>query len=398
MAQVDAKLVSSLKLAKSSPMFFAFIAKGQEGKLLVDKRKISAKDAAEAKKECGGGSIVKGRCHGEEGKMIFEVGTEVAATLSALTKKIIKHSAGMTFEVEYRFAADLAAEEGQAAPPGDGTTAPAPTAPSGASAEDGAAPAGTVQDDLSAIYKKNLDDWLPAIKAGLVAKGQNAAAVAKLLNHAKALSTGGSMAQAIEKLSECHKLALLATGEVSAKGTSQAESGGEKANWLTRREAVNDRYLQAIKEQPAKASKLRASLAAADGKAELGEFGQALKVLGHLESLLEAPAETDGKAAAELQQWQAAYIEVRNQVRKLQAVIVQAKDTNSNKAVLQLESIVKNLASQPTTQQDVAELERWISDDELIAMIASPNPLGLEVKIADRLLPVLSALKPHLEA
>jgi len=32
-------------------MFFAFVAKGTEGKLLVDKKKISLKDATDAKKE-----------------------------------------------------------------------------------------------------------------------------------------------------------------------------------------------------------------------------------------------------------------------------------------------------------------------------------------------------------
>ena len=122
MPQVDAKLAASLKQAKIGPMSFVFVAKGNEGKLLVDKKKISPKDAADAKKECGGGMIFRGRCHGEEAKMVFEVGKEVPATLSALTKKIIKQDAGLTFEVEYRFAADLAADENQAESVGEGAT------------------------------------------------------------------------------------------------------------------------------------------------------------------------------------------------------------------------------------------------------------------------------------
>ena len=47
-------------------MFFALVAKGSEGKLLVDKKNISAKETADAKKECGGGTIYKGRCTGED--------------------------------------------------------------------------------------------------------------------------------------------------------------------------------------------------------------------------------------------------------------------------------------------------------------------------------------------
>jgi hypothetical protein len=70
MADIDSKLAASLKQAKTNPMFFVFVAKGNEGKLLVDKKKISPKDAGDAKKECGGGIIYKGRCRGEEGKMI----------------------------------------------------------------------------------------------------------------------------------------------------------------------------------------------------------------------------------------------------------------------------------------------------------------------------------------
>src|SRR5262245_8273876 len=113
MAQVDAKLTGALKQARTNPMFFVFVAKGREGKLLVDKKKINSKDADEAKKKCGGGTLHKGRCKGEEGLMIFEVGKEVSPTLASLTKKIIKQDTGLTVEVEYRVAPDLAAEEGQ---------------------------------------------------------------------------------------------------------------------------------------------------------------------------------------------------------------------------------------------------------------------------------------------
>ena len=58
----NAELTNALKAAKTKPMSFAFVAKGSEGRLLVDKKKIPPKDVDAAKKECGGGTIYKGRC------------------------------------------------------------------------------------------------------------------------------------------------------------------------------------------------------------------------------------------------------------------------------------------------------------------------------------------------
>ena len=62
MAEVDSKLAASLKQSKINPMSFVFVAKGNEGKLILDKKKISNKVADDAKKNCGGGHIVRGRC------------------------------------------------------------------------------------------------------------------------------------------------------------------------------------------------------------------------------------------------------------------------------------------------------------------------------------------------
>jgi hypothetical protein len=143
MAEVDAKLAASLKQAKTNTMSFVFVAKGNEGKLLVDKKKISPKDAAEAKKECGGGTIYKGRCRGEGGTLVFEVGKEVPPSLPTLTKKIIKQDAALTFDVEYRVAADLAAEEGQGESAAEGAAPPAAAAPPAPPAPPGPQPART---------------------------------------------------------------------------------------------------------------------------------------------------------------------------------------------------------------------------------------------------------------
>src|SRR5690349_10385202 len=109
MPTVDSDLASALRQAKTKRMFFALIAKGLDGKLLVDKKKISAKEIADAKKECGGGTVYRGRCQGDDnGALVFEVAKEPPGTLAAATKKIIKQSAGLTFKaIEFRVAADV---------------------------------------------------------------------------------------------------------------------------------------------------------------------------------------------------------------------------------------------------------------------------------------------------
>jgi hypothetical protein len=62
--------------------------------------------------------------------------------------------------------------------------------------------------DPAAEYKAKLAEWTPALKAAMAARGPGAAGIAKLLAQATALSKpGGDIAQALEKLTECHKLA-----------------------------------------------------------------------------------------------------------------------------------------------------------------------------------------------
>jgi hypothetical protein len=267
MADVDLKLATALKQAKTTPMFFVVVSKGADGKLLVDRKKIGAKEAAEAKKDCGGGIVYMGRCKGEEGKLIFEMGKEAPATLTALTKKLIKQTAGLTLDVEYRVAADLAAEESQGEPPGDGTSPGKPShgaadwkkahaeiepaylqglrdhpdtastlravmgfAQAKAEKQDytgaiatlqklrealgktatpsAGKPPPTADGSAAAEFKAKLAEWSPMLKAAMTAKGPNAAAITKLLAQATALSKpGGDMAQALAKLTEAHGLA-----------------------------------------------------------------------------------------------------------------------------------------------------------------------------------------------
>jgi hypothetical protein len=123
----QAELASLLKKAKSGTMSFAFLAKGTEGRLLLDRKKVSAKEISEAKKELGGGTVYKGRVQGEEGSLVFELGKEAPGSLASVTKKSIKRDAGLSLDVVYRVAADLVEEnegESEDSPGADNNVVP----------------------------------------------------------------------------------------------------------------------------------------------------------------------------------------------------------------------------------------------------------------------------------
>ena len=153
MAEVDTKLAATLRQAKSTPMHFAFVAKGaSDGTLLAAKIKVPAKQVNEAKAELGGGLIWRGRCFGEEGSLVFEVAKEPPSTLAKQLKTVISRDAGLTLRVEVRVnkgldeaaeeggqSADEAADEGGQVPADE---APADEAPAEATPPPAAPPAG----------------------------------------------------------------------------------------------------------------------------------------------------------------------------------------------------------------------------------------------------------------
>lgn len=143
MADIDSDLLLALKQAKSKKMFFAFIPKGSEGKLIVSKKKIPQKVVAEAKKEVGGGTAVTGKCMGPFDGMVFEVVKAVPPAMTASMKKVIKRDTGLTVLPDIQLAGDADDDEEDtgAAPPEAAASAPAaPTPPAPAAAPSATAP------------------------------------------------------------------------------------------------------------------------------------------------------------------------------------------------------------------------------------------------------------------
>jgi hypothetical protein len=115
----DASLVSALRQAKSTPMFFAFVPQGStDGVLLLSKKKIAASEISAAKAQCGGNLVHRGRCQEQDGKMLFELAREPPSSLARQLRAVIHANAGLTLAVETRVATDLEpADEESPTPP-----------------------------------------------------------------------------------------------------------------------------------------------------------------------------------------------------------------------------------------------------------------------------------------
>jgi hypothetical protein len=98
--------------------------------------------------------------------------------------------------------------------------------------------------DLTADWNAKLAKWTPAIKAAIVAKGPNAAAVTKLMSQASALSKpGGDLVQALAKLTECHN--LISGNGAAPNQTPSAQPAA--ARWEAARAAADAKLKDEIK-------------------------------------------------------------------------------------------------------------------------------------------------------
>jgi hypothetical protein len=120
----DEELAASLKRAKTakadSPFKFVFVMKGgTDGGLLVSKQKIPPSDIAAVKKSTGGSAVLKGVCFGEDGKLVFEIAKDPAATMAPALKKVIQREANLVYQIVCRKGTnpELAEEAGEPAPP-----------------------------------------------------------------------------------------------------------------------------------------------------------------------------------------------------------------------------------------------------------------------------------------
>jgi hypothetical protein len=111
MPRKDDNLRKALREAESKKMYFVFIPKGSEGKLIVAKSKIPSRDIAQLKKETAGGTPVAGKCFGPLAELTFQIGTEPPPALSAAIDRVAHRDAGLTIVSKIRVDTGADAEE-----------------------------------------------------------------------------------------------------------------------------------------------------------------------------------------------------------------------------------------------------------------------------------------------
>src|SRR4051812_22556473 len=116
-------LAEAIKMAKGKKMCFAFVLKGSDGKLILAKGRIPAKQISDARNATGG-TLVTGTCTGPLNNLVFQVAKVPPSALAVALKKAVKNVAGLTIVPDIQLAADADAEW-----PDDAGEAPAEAPP-----------------------------------------------------------------------------------------------------------------------------------------------------------------------------------------------------------------------------------------------------------------------------
>jgi hypothetical protein len=456
-ADANQQLTEALKQAKRGPMRFAFVIKGPaEGKLLVARKTIPAKEIAEAKKELGGGKVYRGRCEGEMGALVCEVAQEPPATLAKQVKALITRDAGPLFKaVEFRVVADLTeAEEGEAPPEG---VLPPSTHPPAA--------------DKAAVLKR-LSALAGPYQAAVTAQGPDVARMQSLFGAVKGLLGNQNFAQAGKVLDELEPLVARAqappaeapSGDGAARFTArlkallpqiqQAQAGNSpagqevklrasEANTLARKldfaqanvllnrvEALLKQALGTGGADPAAewkknlaawTSVIKAALAAKGPDAPViaklftqasalskpgGDMAQALAKLTECHALAAggtaAPGIPKGASAEQADgtgprtatdRWGAEREKVLPKLENVLKVVLASKHPMAGQSELELKAVIRQLKAKMETKQDAAEMERYLERDDVVATVCE---LAFDLKTP--LLKVLSEIKNQLAA
>jgi hypothetical protein len=370
MPQLDPQLATALKQAKTVPQCFAFVAKGaSEGKLLLARKSVPAREVADARKALGGGLIFRGRCGGDDGKLVFEVPKEPPSTLANQLRALIRREAGLTLPVEVRAASDLADEEAAA------DSGPTPGVP----AAESAPPAAPAPDPaVRAALLKRLSALVGPFKEAVAGKSPHIARLHTLFPEVKRLLDQQDVPGATRSLDELEALLIQAAPAAVQPPTDR------KAQALKRLNALAAAIKTAL--TGPEAARVKTLVGTANGLLKNNDFEKAGAVLDELEPLLAArSAPTAGTSPASppsgessvslivLQQsrlaWEAARKKAQGDMTRLQKAILED---------------FKGEPEFPYVQKAIARLERALEgfDDRLSdclnEALNSPDPATRE--------------------
>ena len=165
--------------------------------------------------------------------------------------------------------------------------------------------------------------------------------------------------------------------ETQAESPSQTKTTDGTAGDFEREWAqLQTLVAAALQAQHPESSKLRATMAFVQEKAEKGEAAAALKALTILRKLLDAPHQdasrpSDAGPALEraLQGWRDARAAAITRLKALAVEAVQEGDPEARDVVLQISAVTKQLSAEPATAQQVTELDNWLANDDVVAAV-----------------------------
>ena len=137
---------------------------------------------------------------------------------------------------------------------------------------------------------------------------------------------------------------------------------------------------------------LRLKLGEAGELAKRLRFDAALQLLGEAEALLAKAASAGAAGPTEaLANWGRVRTETIAILKDLAKKVAAARHEKSATALIEVNAVIKNLTAEPSTAQQVAELERWLQQDEVVADVSA-----MAQDIRTPLLGALSGLKSAL--
>jgi hypothetical protein len=83
-----------------------------------------------------------------------------------------------------------------------------------------------------------------------------------------------------------------------------------------------------------------------------------------------APAGAAAGAPGGMAGWTARRSEVMASLRQIAGEIAAAKHPSSAKAIIEIQAVIKNLTAEPATPQQVAELQRYLETDQVVADVS----------------------------
>lgn len=335
-SEVDKDLAKALQAAKKKPRNFAIIAKGAKIlKLIVDKKPIKQGVLLQAKKEYQGTEIVKGIVRGDGSELVFQV-VELPTLDDAKLKRFVTETTRLPL-ARFEATADLQEIDDE-------------------SPDEQAQPTATAMESAPPTTEA-VPDAPPAPPPPPAPRGAPPPPD----------SPEGKLLAALHKL------------------------GNAVNKALTVQPAVKDELIGLFKQTR---QLIDAKDVAAAKESLLKLDARVRQVLTSGEAPSAPPEAPASPAQADtLKDWQAVRTTVVEQLRKLGAAIVAAKDPEAKDAIILLQAVVKNLTPQPDTPQKVAELERYLQTDDVIAEAEAPNPFGVAIEIRTPLLAALQKLK-----